>query len=71
MLKKLQHKCFPVKFAKFLRTRFFTEHLPWLILYYMNKKESDMWYRYLSYVIYVYCTDQKYRKDEICNIFLF
>ena len=25
--KKLQHRCFPVKFAKFLRTPFFTEHL--------------------------------------------
>ena len=25
---RLQHKCFPVKFAKFLRTPFFTEHPP-------------------------------------------
>ena len=25
--KRLQHRCFPVKFAKFLRTSFFTEHL--------------------------------------------
>ena len=24
--------CFPVKFAKFLRTLFFTEHLQWLLL---------------------------------------
>ena len=29
---RLQHKCFPVKFAKFLRTAFFTEHLRWLLL---------------------------------------
>ena len=25
--KKLRHRCFPVKFAKFFRTPFFTEHL--------------------------------------------
>ena len=30
--KRLQHRCFPVGFAKFLRTIFFTEHLRWLLL---------------------------------------
>ena len=30
--KKLQHRCFPVNIAKFLRTTFFTEHLKWLFL---------------------------------------
>ena len=30
--KRLEHKCFPVNFAKFLRTPFFTEHLWWLLL---------------------------------------
>ena len=30
--RKLQHRRFPVKFAKFLRTPFFTEHIRWLIL---------------------------------------
>ena len=30
--KTLQHRCFPVKFVKFLRTPFFTEHLRWLLL---------------------------------------
>ena len=29
---RLQHKCFPMKFAKFLRTPFFTEHFRWLLL---------------------------------------
>ena len=29
----LQHECFPVKFAKFLRTPFFKEHLQWLLLH--------------------------------------
>ena len=27
-IKRLQHRCFPVKFAKFLRTLTFEEHLP-------------------------------------------
>ena len=30
--KRLQHRCFPMKFAKFFRAPFFTEHLQWLIL---------------------------------------
>ena len=29
---RLQHKFFPVKFVKFLRTLFFTEHVRWLFL---------------------------------------
>ena len=28
----LWHRCFPVNFAKFLRTPFFTKHLQWLLL---------------------------------------
>ena len=32
--KRLWHKCFPVNFAKFLRTFFFTEHLRWLFLFF-------------------------------------
>ena len=30
--KRLWHRCFPVNFAKFQRTPFFTEHLRWLLL---------------------------------------
>ena len=30
--KRLWHRCFPVNFAEFLRTPFFTEHLWWLLL---------------------------------------
>ena len=30
--KRPQHRCFPVKFVKFLRRPFFTEHLQWLLL---------------------------------------
>ena len=29
---RLWHRCFPVNFAKFPRTPFFTEHLRWLFL---------------------------------------
>ena len=29
--KRLWHRCFPVNFAKFLRTPFFTKHLRWLL----------------------------------------
>ena len=32
LLKSFWHKCFPVNFAKFLRTPFFKEHLQWLHL---------------------------------------
>ena len=30
--KRLWHRCFPVNFAKFLRTPFLIEHLRWLLL---------------------------------------
>ena len=30
--KRLLHRCFPVNFAKFLKTPFLTEHLRWLLL---------------------------------------
>ena len=35
--KRLWHRCFPVFFAKFLRTSFLTEHFGWLLL----KRRSD------------------------------
>ena len=38
---RLQHKCFPVKFAKVLRTTFFTEHLWWLLLNKSNKSTKS------------------------------
>ena len=36
--KRLQHSCFPVKFAKFLRTLFLTEHFLRLLPYFFHKK---------------------------------
>ena len=38
--KKLWGKCFPLNFAKFLRTPFFTEHLWWLPLYKNHRLEN-------------------------------
>ena len=35
--KGLQHKCFPVNTAKFLRAAFFIEHLWWLLLQLLRK----------------------------------
>ena len=32
--KRLQHRCFLVKLAKFLRPPFFTEHFRWLLLFF-------------------------------------
>ena len=37
--KRLWHSCFPVNFAKFLRT-FFTEHFRWLLLEFTEKLQS-------------------------------
>ena len=31
--KRLRHRCFPLHFAKFLRTSFLTEHLWWFLLW--------------------------------------
>ena len=43
LLKKtLWHGCFPVNFAKFLRTPFFKEHFWWLLLYKATPKRSLM-----------------------------
>ena len=33
LCQSLWHRCFPVNFAKFLRTPFFTEHLRWQLLF--------------------------------------
>ena len=33
---RVQYRCFSMKFTNFLRTRFFTEHFPWLLLQIMN-----------------------------------
>ena len=39
--KRLWHLCFPVSFAKFLRTPFLTEHLWWLLLWLVKFTEES------------------------------
>ena len=39
--KKLWHSCFPVNFAKSLRTPFLTEHIRWLLLQFQNFKKNN------------------------------
>ena len=39
---RLRHKCFPVNFAKFLRTPFSTGHLRWLLLWVFNILEYSI-----------------------------
>ena len=34
--RRLWHRCFPLNFAKFLRTSSLTEHLRWLLLKWVN-----------------------------------
>ena len=36
LTRRFQHKLFLMKFAKFLRTPFFKEHLRWLLLFYKS-----------------------------------
>ena len=38
--KRLWHRCSPVNFAKFLRTPFLTEHLRWLLLFWLGMTSS-------------------------------
>ena len=40
--KRLQHRCFPVKNAKFLRAAFYIEHLRWLVLNLINAKRYEV-----------------------------
>ena len=42
--KRIQHKCFPVKFEKILRARFFTEHLRWVLLGSTTCSRTQRWF---------------------------
>ena len=50
--KRLQHWCFPVKFAKFLRTYSFAEHFQWLLLFTLPYLHL-LAYTYLDLLIYI------------------
>ena len=49
--KELQHRCFPVNFAKFWRTCVFIEHFQWLLLgcgsfYIWRVTECQIWWKW-------------------------
>ena len=48
--KRLWHRCFPVNFAKFLRTPFFAEHIWWLLLSILLSLETGLHTVCLIYV---------------------
>ena len=48
--KRLLHRCFPVNFAKFLRTPFLKEHLRWLLLIF----QSIIYWTHLSSYFWIF-----------------
>ena len=53
--KRLQHRCFPMKFVKLIRTPFFTKHLWWLLLF-----------NFINF-LYSAVNDAKYLKTSKCR----
>ena len=62
MKKRLWHRCFPMNFAKFLRTLFLAEHLRWLLLHNTLKAEI-VWLRCAHVLLG--------RKTKLINHFLY
>ena len=59
--KRLQQRCFPVKFAKFLRTPFLTKHLWWLLPNFSLTNSTAFWFlhyfmlqRFFSKLVYTW-----------------
>ena len=49
---RLQHRCFPVNFGKFLRTSVFIEHFRWLLLTtVLNITDQKIWWRFVTSLI--------------------
>ena len=57
--RSLQHRCFPVKFAKLFRAPFFTEHSQWLLLGF------SVWNIFLS------CGKDWWERNSDLTIFIF
>ena len=66
--KRLRRRCFPVNFSKFLRARFFTEHLRWLLLIFLEWSNLK-----LSKTVFILTTDllvsKKYETFFLINTF--
>ena len=52
--KRLQHRCFPVKFPKILRTPFFTEHFQLLFLCFVFHDNFELTDNFLGYKNHLY-----------------
>ena len=67
--KRFQHRCFPLKFAKFLRISIFTRTpiFPWLLLNNLHFLRKQPWWSPFSYI----CKSCKFTKtkDPIKNIY--
>ena len=66
--KRLRHRCFPVNFSKFLRARFFAEHLRWLLLIFLEWSNLK-----LSKTVFILTADllvsKKYETFILVNTF--
>ena len=54
--KRLQHRCFPLKFAKFLRTPLFTEHIRLLLWNYLMNSffiafKNNEWCHFVVHIV--------------------
>ena len=66
----LWHRCFPVNFAKFLRTLFFTEHFRWLFLRFRHQLRPDLTHRsiwFFSNAVQLSCSSALNHKTGIDN----
>ena len=64
----LWHRCFPVNFAKFLRTPFITEHLQWLLLrnfYFIVRLLPNF-----KSVFTNFGTSLRYHIHQLCTVFI-
>ena len=60
---RLWHRCFPVNFANHLRTPFFTEHLPWLLLKCETFLLLSYYEPYYDSILKFYIYDESKDKD--------
>ena len=65
--KTLQHRCFPLKYAKFLITPFFTEQLRWLLLkrFQVSSVLSFLWRYFLSFDTDSQIFENKFGKEDV------
>ena len=63
--RRLQHKCFSMKIAKFLRTHFLTEHLRWLRL---NKQSGSVWFNVWRKNFWSFGASQTWLSNAMLNL---